>query len=131
VLSLVVHGELVALDKALVLVHGVLVDLEDELLLVQTLRVDLDRVVYGVVVGFEEVELDRVVQGLVEAVEAVHCVPAGQEVLNMVVAGVQVQVLQLVVTMGLPAVLTWYTEHCLEVVVAGAHSCPSSQITVG
>jgi len=60
-----------------------------------------------------------------------HCEPEEQEVLSMVVAGVQVHVLQLVVTIGLPAVVTWYTEHCFEVVVAGAHSCPSSQMTVG
>lgn len=58
--------------------------------------------VYGVVVGLEEV-----VQGLSKVVEAVHCSPAEQEVLNIVVAGVHVQVLQLVVTIGLPAVVTW------------------------
>jgi hypothetical protein len=55
-----------------------------------------------VVVGLEEV-----VQGLSKVVEAVHCSPAEQEVLNIVVAGVHVQVLQLVVTIGLPAVVTW------------------------
>ena len=55
----------------------------------------------------EEVGLDEVVYGLVGVVEAVHSSPAEQEVLNMVVAGVQVQVLQLVVTIGLPAVVTW------------------------
>jgi len=51
VLSLVVHGELVGLDKVLVLVHGVLDDLEDDLLLEQTLLVDFDEVVQGVVAG--------------------------------------------------------------------------------
>jgi hypothetical protein len=47
----------------LVLVYRVMVDLERQtgLLLVQTLRVDLDGVVYGVVVGLEEVELGEVV----------------------------------------------------------------------
>jgi hypothetical protein len=101
-LSLVGHGELVHSDKVLVLVYGVvLVDSEDDLLLVQTLRVDLDGVVWGAV-GLEEV-----VYGLVGVVEAVHSSPDEQEVLNMVVAGVQVQVLQLVVTIGLPAVVTW------------------------
>jgi len=53
------------LDKVwvwvLFLVYGVMVDLKRQtrLLLVQTLRVDLDGVVYGVVVGLEEVELDE------------------------------------------------------------------------
>jgi hypothetical protein len=107
-LSLVGHGELVHSDKVLVLVYGVvLVDSEDDLLLVQTLRVDLDGVVWGAIVGLEEVGLDEVVYGLVGVVEAVHSSPAEQEVLSMVVAGVQVQVLQLVVTIGLPAVVTW------------------------
>jgi hypothetical protein len=124
VLSLVVHGELVDLDKVWVLVYGVLLDLEDDLLLEQTLLVDFGEVVHGIAAGLEEVKLD-------EVVEAAHWVPDEQEVLSILVAGVQVQVLQLVVTIGLPAVVTWYTEHCFEVVVAGAHSCPSSQITVG
>jgi hypothetical protein len=44
---------------------------------------------------------------LSKVVEVVHCSPAEQEVLNIVVAGVHVQVLQLVVTIGLPAVVTW------------------------
>jgi hypothetical protein len=44
---------------------------------------------------------------LVEVEEAVHCAPDEQEVLSIVVAGVQVQVLQLAVTIGLPAVVTW------------------------
>ena len=73
-LSLVGHGELVHSDKVwvlvygvpvdsemvCVLVYGVLADSEDDLLLVQTLRVDLDGVVYGVVVGLDEVGLDEV-----------------------------------------------------------------------
>jgi hypothetical protein len=58
---------LVDLDKVwvwvLFLVYGVMVDLKRQtrLLLVQMLRVDLDGVVYGVVVGLEEVELGEVV----------------------------------------------------------------------
>ena len=44
---------------------------------------------------------------MLEVAEAVHSSSAEQEVLNMVVAGVQVQVFQLVVTVGLPAVVTW------------------------
>lgn len=98
---------LVGLDKVRVLVHGVLADFEDDLPLVQTLRVDLDRLLQGVDIGLEEVELYEVEYGLVEVEEAVHWVPDKQEVLSMVVAGVQVQVLQLVVTIGLPAVVTW------------------------
>ena len=98
---------LVGLDKVLVLVHGVLADSEDDLLLVQTLRVAFDRVVQGVAIGWEEVELEEVLYGLVEVEAAVHCSPEEQDVLSIVVAGVQVQVLQLVFTIGLPAVVTW------------------------
>lgn len=95
-LSLVVHGELTDLDEVLVLVQTLLVDLDDDLLLVQTPLVDL-----------EEVELEEVVRGLVEVVGVGQVVPDEQEVLSIVVAGVHVQVLQLVVTLGLPAVVTW------------------------
>ena len=54
-----------------------------------------------------------------------------QEVLVQVVADVQVQVLQLVVTIGLPAVVFLWTSQCSIVVVALGHSLPTSQVTVG
>lgn len=72
-----------------------------------------------------EDDLLEVLQGLLVEVGV------EQEVLVQVVAGVQVQVLQLVVTIGFPAVVIWWTSHRSEVVVALGHSLPTSQVTVG
>jgi hypothetical protein len=48
--------------------------------------------------------------------------PAEYEVLVRVVAGVQVQVLQLVVTVGLSAMVILYISQCFEVLVDGGPS---------
>jgi hypothetical protein len=98
------HFELV--DEVLVELQGVEVVLDDEqrldveLDLLQLVVEDLDEVVHGLVEVFvEDVEhlVDEVVHGLLEEVE--------HEVLVQVVAGVYVQVLQLVVVVGFPAVV--------------------------
>jgi hypothetical protein len=68
-------------------------------------------------------DLEDVVHGLVEEVE--------HEVLVQVVAGVYVHVLQLVAVVVFPAVVMLYTWQCLDVVVAGWHSLPDLQVTVG
>ena len=105
----VVHLELV--DEVFVELHGVEVALDDvqrldvELDLLQLLVEDLLEVVHGLV----EVLVDEVVHGLL----------VEHEVLVRVVAGVQVQVLQLVVTIGLPAEVMRCTSQCSKVVEVG------------
>jgi len=84
-----VHFELV--EEALVELQGVEVFLED---------------VHGVEVAFEEVQrLEVVLRQLVDDDFVKVELGVEHEVLVQVVAGVQVQVLQLVVTTGLPAVV--------------------------
>lgn len=121
-----VHLELVDVDEVehLELVDNVFEELqgvEVDLDLLQPLVDDLVEVVHGLV------EVVEVVQGLLDEVEQ------GVEhfVLVKVVAGVQVQVLQVVVTIGLPAVVMRVTSQRSEVVVAGWHSLPDSQVTDG
>jgi hypothetical protein len=84
--------------------------------------VELEELVQGLL------EDDEVVQGLLDVVE-VDLHPVEHEVLVQIVAGVMVQVLQLVVTIGLPAVVIVYTSQCFEVVVAGRQSLPDSHTT--
>lgn len=112
----VVHLELV--EEALVELQGVEVGLE-EVVFRQLVDDDLLEVVQGLV--------KEVVQGLLVEVEQ----GVEQEVLVQVVTGVQVQVLQLVVAIGLPAVVMRWTSHFSEVVVVAGHSLPTSQVTVG
>lgn len=134
----------------MLVVHGLLEDFDE---VVQGLLVDLDllqlKVVDVLVQGFEDVvEVVEVVQGLVELLEEVvhgfdeeEVVHGLLEVVDLqgvehevevrVVAGVQVKVLQLVVVVGLPAVVMRYTSQCFEVVVAGRQCSPDLHSTVG
>lgn len=131
----VLHRELV--DQVLDEEHGVEVVLDEE----QRVEVDFEEV-HGVEVVFEDEQRVEVDQDLLQLddflVEVVHGLlevvglqGVEHEVLVQVVAGVQVQVLQLVATTGLPAVVILWSSQCFEVVVAGRHSLPPSHTTVG
>jgi hypothetical protein len=137
----VVHFELV--DDVLEGEHEAEVVFDEEqgvevvLVEVQGVEVVLDLVhLVDTVSGLVELEemvqrlLEVVVHGLVDVVE-VDLHPVEHDVLVQMVAGVIVQVLQLVATVGLPAVVILKTSQCLEVVVAGRHSLPDSHTTVG
>jgi hypothetical protein len=118
------HGVEVVFDE----VHGVEVFLEDE-------HGVEDVLVLLHLVEDDDLVVDEV-HGLVDEVEhalldVVDLQPEEHEVLVQIVAGVMVQVLQLVVTVGFPAVVTWYTSQCFEVAVTGWHSFPDSHTTVG
>lgn len=97
----VVHGVVLGFHEVLDLVHGLLEVLGD------LQELDVEVVLHGVVVGLCQVDvvhgvvddLDEVVQGFDHDFDEEQ---DGQDVVVMVVAGVQVQVVQLVVTFGLP-----------------------------
>lgn len=97
----VVHGVVLGFHEVLDLVHGLLEVLGD------LQELDVEVVLHGVVVGLCQVDvvhgvvddLDEVVQGFDQDFDEEQ---DGQDVAVMVVAGVQVQVVQLVVTFGLP-----------------------------
>lgn len=131
----VVHGMVLGFQVVFDVVHGLLevVDGLQEVELVVFLE-DVQGVL--VVLDFVHlVDVEEVVQGLVEDVDEVEqdlvSVVEEHDVLVIVVEGVQVQVLQLVVTRGLPAAVVRYTWQCFEVVVAGAQCLPASQSTLG
>ena len=126
----VVHRVALGFHEVLDLVHGLLEVLGD------LQELDVEVVLHGVVVVLCQVDvvhgvvdaLDEVVQGFDQDFDEEQ---DEQGVFVMVVAGVQVQVVQLVVTFGLPQAVVWWTWQCFEVVVGGGQCLPCSQSTLG
>lgn len=126
----VVHGVVLGFHVVFGIVHGLLE-------VVEVLQgVEVAVVWHGVVVGLCQVavvhgvvdDLEEVVQGLDQDFGEEQ---DEQGVVVMVVAGVQVQVVQLVVTLGLPQAVVRWNWQCFEVVVGGGQCLPCSQSTDG